>query len=298
MKVLYDVKEKSIPTLVLGFFDGIHTAHRKIIEHAKCFNLQTAIITFTKSPLEYLENKSEGKPVNYLTTNDERIEILSELGVDYVYMLDFEKIMHLSAEEYLKNVLIKNFKPKNIVTGFNHRFGKKGSGDAEFLHKHQNDFGYTYTEIPPIEINGELVSSTNIRNLISKGDFENANILLGRTFSIGGKVLYGSCLGRTIGFPTVNTTWQSGIVEPPYGVYEGTLVFNNTTYKAIINWGTRANINPDNRPTLEAHIINFKDDLYEKEVCIFFERKIRDEISFSNIEELKNQINKDIQAIT
>jgi len=293
IKVYDDVQYHPIPTLILGLFDGVHIAHKKIITRAREIGRPCAVVTFTKSPLEYLQNN----PVSYITSKQDRINVLERAGVDFVYMLDFEKIMNLSAREYLRDVLIKYFQPKNIITGFNHTFGKNRSGDSEFLSSNQSVYKYKYTRVEPIELDGRLVSSSNIRYLISLARIEEANKLLGRRFSIGGEVIKGNQLGRKIGFPTANVKWGEHIVSPPYGVYKGSVILEGEEYPSVINWGTRKGIAPVPEAMLEAHILNFDRDIYGKNIEICLEKMLRTEMSFDGIYELKEQIKKDIASI-
>ncbi|GBF23444.1 riboflavin kinase / FMN adenylyltransferase, partial [Candidatus Gastranaerophilus sp. (ex Termes propinquus)] len=250
MTVFFGLEKQNIPTLILGFFDGVHTAHKKLIEKARELNLKVAVITFTKSPFEYFN--TQNAPVTYISTNAERAKLLEEAGVDDVYFLEFKDFMHLSPEEYLRDVLIKNFSPRHIITGFNHTFGAQKKGDANFLIARQEKYNYHYSEIAPVKHNGVLVSSTNIKHLLAKGQLEEANELLGRYFSIKGQVVHGRKLGRELGFPTANVLWGENIIKLPFGVYLGSVIFENAVHRAIINWGGRGG-----EPAVEAHILNF-----------------------------------------
>ena len=315
MKVLHSldglIEAKSIG---LGFFDGIHLAHREIIKNtvdlARNNGVKSAIITFEKSPFEVFGSASrcrhgEGDEplmrdtaqsgVSYITTNEQKTALIESLGVDYLYILDFSTIKNLSGEKYIEEILCKNFEPKFITTGFNHHFGINRSGSPTLLTNLASKFGYKYFEIPPQKLENELISSSTIKKLIEQGDLKRANSFLGRDFEIEGEVQVGSKLGRTINFPTANLIWQEKIIKLPHGVYSGNVRVDGTTYKSLINWGSRPTV--DNKSILEAHIIDFKDDIYGQKIAVSFEKKLRDIVKFENLEELKRAIEKDYISI-
>jgi len=292
MKVLYDfTAPKDAFSLGLGFFDGIHLAHREIIKKTvslACENsAKSAIITFVKSPYEVF-----GGDAKYITTNTQKTALIEALGVDYLYLLDFTKIKDLTGAQYIEEILYKNFKPKFLVTGFNHHFGAKRSGGPELLKTLAPKFGYQYLEIPPQKIEGRLISSSVIKDFIEQGNLEHTCAFLGRNFEVEGEVQVGNKLGRTINFPTANLIWPEKIVKLPYGVYSGSTRVENKTYQSLISWGPRPTI--DNKYVLEAHIIGFDKDIYGQTIAVGFEKKLRDIIKFNSMDELKAAIEKDL----
>lgn len=292
MQIFEDFVELKDLCLGLGFFDGVHVAHQAIIKdvvkNAKENGLKSAIITFERAPLSYLNKNIKCR---YLENNSKKAREIEELGVDYLFFIDFEKIKNLEAIEYLE-LLHKNFSPKFITTGFNNNFGVEARGDAEFLRENEERFGYKYHEIPPQMIDSHLVSSSEIRNLIKVGAIEKANEFLGRDFSIFGVVQVGNMVGRTINFPTINILWEKDIVKLPYGVYKGFVKVAGVEKRAVINWGYRPTI--DNKKVLEAYILDFEGDLYGQEVEIGFKSFVREQMKFPSVQELKEQIEKDI----
>ena len=285
-------------SLALGFFDGVHLAHKKILSTAsnlaKENGLKSAVITFKKSPKGFFTPQKS----ICLQTLEDRLSLIENTGVDFAYVLDFEGFKHFSAEEYLKDVLIKYFNPRFIVTGFNHTFGTKKNGaecgNSEFLWQHQN-LGYKYIEIEKMRLNNALVSSTNIKKFIEKAYIKEANALLGHDFSISGRVVSGMGLARKLGFKTANLNWSSDIVRPPYGVYFGVVEYDGIKYRALLNWGAKPTVSSSGEPVLEAHILDFGRDIYGENIRVFFRLPIKEEKKFSNIEELKAQIVSDIQ---
>ena len=292
MQIFEDFVELKDLSLGLGFFDGVHLAHQTIIKtvvrKAKENGLKSAIITFERAPLSYLNKNIKCR---YLENNFKKAREIEELGVDYLFFLDFEKIKNLEASEYLE-LLAKCFSPKFIVTGFNNNFGVEAKGNAQYLKTNEKKYGYKYIEIAPQVINSHLISSTEVKNLIEVGEIEMANKFLGREFSIFGTVQVGDMVGRTINFPTINIPWQKDIVKLADGVYKGFVRFDGVRKEAIMNWGYRPTV--DHKRVLEAYILDFEGDLYGKEVEIGFNKFVRKQMKFSSIQELKEQIEKDI----
>ena len=279
-------------SLALGFFDGVHTGHQAVIKNAVNYANKTgnksAVITFIDHPCCYLWNV---KP-KYILTRKMREEKIKELGVDFLYEIDFKDVAALNANDYLKNILIDNFSPVAIATGWNHNFGSNKSGSATFLNKNSSKYGYKYFEIPPQKKDSEIISSTKIRELLSNGIIDKANIMLGYNFSVSGEVIQGNKIGRIIGYKTANIKYPDELIELPYGVYHVKTNFG----KGVANFGIRPTIN-GSKPILEVHILDFDDDIYRKNINIQFIKKLRSEKKFDSIEELKNQIKIDIKSI-
>ncbi len=289
-----DIKGAS---LGLGFFDGVHLAHKKIIEKtvelANKNGAKSIIITFQTSPVEFFDN-TDGK-IKYLTSNSQKTALIKNLGVDYLYILDFASIKGLTGAQYIEEILYKNFKPKFITTGFNHSFGAARSGNPKLLSDLTSKFGYTYFEIPSQKIESTLISSSIIKEFIEQGDLACVKKFLGRNFEIEGIVEVGNRLGRTINFPTANLIWPEKIVKLPHGVYFGNTTVNSKTYPSLINWGARPTI--DNKELLESHIIGFNDDIYGQTISVSFKNKLRDIVKFASLDELKAAIEKDCESI-
>lgn len=295
MKVFYNLVENKNCTIALGFFDGVHLAHQELIKKtvkiAKENGIKSVLLTFQKSPYSILHNQ---KGV-YLTKIEDKIKLIENLGIDNIYFLDFKQFMHMDADEYIKNVLIKYFMPKYVVTGFNHTFGHDRKGDGKLLSSYPNLF--KYVEIPPVSVDNVLVSSTNIKNAIKEGEFSLADKMLNRNFSIKGYVIEGQKIARSLGYKTANIIWDNDIIKPLYGVYAGLAEYMGITYQAMINFGIRPSIDKFRRETLEVHLMGFDGDLYGKEIKVEFTSRIRNEIRFSSVDELKKQINEDYISV-
>ncbi len=294
MQVFYQLNKNKHLALALGYFDGVHLGHQKVIKSAVDYARQngkkSAVITFKDHPCCYFY----GVCPKYILTRKQREDAISKLGIDYLYELDFnENLCQLTAKEYLENILVKYFEPVSISTGFNHNFGANKSGNAEFLQKNQEKFNYKYFEIPPQKINSDIINSTSIRKFLQQGEISNANDMLGYHFFIEGEVIEGQRLGRKLGFRTANLIYPKELVEIPFGVYEV-----QTSYgKGIANFGIRPTISNTNTAICETHILNFDKNIYGEIIKVEFIKMLRKEQKFNSVEELKKQISDDISKI-
>lgn len=296
MQIIKDLKKITDLSLALGFFDGVHKGHQAVIKNAVNFakdnGLMSAVVTFSNHPHCYFYDVAP----KYILTSDERAKHIAELGVDYLIELDFESISGLTAEDYLKDVLVKYFMPRAITTGWNHYFGYKKSGNVKFLADNSQKFNYEYFEIPPQKEASVNISSTAIRNYLAKGEIAKANSMLGYKFSISGKVVKGKQLGRTIGFPTANIIYPSELIELPFGAYAVNVKFSDRLFKGVTNFGIRPTVSDTKLTTLETFIIDFDQDIYEKTIEVEFIKMIRPEKKFPSLDALRTQISLDIQT--
>lgn len=298
MQIFTELNKNPNLSLALGYFDGVHKGHQAVIKSAVDFASQngnkSAVITFKDHPCCFFR----GVCPKYILTREDRIKHIEALGVDYIYILDFNsRLCMLYAEDYLKNVLIDNFSPKSISTGFNHYFGAKKSGGVDLLTEKQVEYGYKYFEIPPQKILNNTISSTAIRNALAKGDIQNANEMLGYNFTISGKVVKGQQLGRKIGFRTANLLYPPELIDLPFGVYSVLVDYMGIQYKGITNFGIRPTVSNSHRCSLETHILDFNKDIYGEEISVSFLKMIRAERKFNSLEDLKAQISIDIQSV-
>ena len=298
-------------SLVLGFFDGVHKAHRAVIESALNVSDDVTLVTFKNSPAVYF-----GKKCEYILSRKNSLEKIKALGVKDIVELEFSKIASIKAEDYLE-YLVNTYHPISISTGFNHTFGLNKLGNPELLNKSEKKYGYKYICVPPVIENGEIVSSTLIRKYLKEAEIEKANSLLESNFILEGEVIHGAKIGRTIGFPTANINYPKDIVKIPFGVYKvqvysspDILSFESssqqeyrslsqgaraTSMSAIMNWGMKPTVNNTVEPVIEVHILNYNGDLYGKNIKIEVLKQIRGEKKFANLDELKAQIKEDIK---
>lgn len=283
-------------SIALGFFDGVHTAHRAIIEtavrKAETRGLRPVVLTFDKAPSEVLF----GSAPPYITTLEEKERLINALGAQMRLMHTSRSLLSMTAEEFAEKILVQEYNAAEVTCGFNYRFGSEGCGDTQFLTKLGKRFGFNVTVIGERISGGETVSSSRVRMLISSGRIEEANILLGRNFSISGTVEHGKRLGRTIGFPTANVYPPNGALLPMSGVYETVVDINGERLSAITNTGTNPTVGKETLRT-ETYIPSADIDLYGKRITVEFVRFIRAEKKFSDLEALKRQICEDLNGI-
>ena len=283
-------KENKKRVVALGFFDGIHKAHQKIIGSAveaaeKGFI--SAVITLDKSPKEYFGKTSEES----LTPTNKKNELLKNLGVDEVYYLEFnEKLQNLSAEEFINNIL-KKLNVDKVFCGFDYRFGFKGLGTPDLI----RDSGIEVIVLEKEKIDQEKISTTVLKEFVRKGEFSKYNEYTGRFYSISGLVVKGRQLGRTINFPTANLELDGKYLLPETnGVYITKIKVNNKIYKSVTNIGYNPTVSDEkNKKFIETHILDFNEDIYGEKIEIYFYEFLRKEQKFESFDHLKEQLKLD-----
>ncbi len=298
MQIFEELNENKNLSLAFGFFDGVHIGHQAVIKSAVEFgnkyNFKSAVITFQDHPCCFFYHI---KP-KYIIKRHDKIKMFEDLGVDFLYFLKFDKhLAMMNGYEYLQDVIIKNFTPSAISTGFNHSFGAKKSGDVHLLKKMQEDLKYKYFEVPPVLYNSEIVSSTRIRDDISLGNIEFVNVMLGYDYFLEETVVEGKHLGRKLGFRTANLFYPDNLVEIGRGVYKVKVEYNGEIFDGIANYGFRPTIFNNEKAVLEVHILNFDKEIYGEEIKVTFLKKIREEMKFDSLNELKFQIQKDVELV-
>lgn len=285
-------------SIALGFFDGIHRGHQQVIQKAisiaKENNYKSAVMTFDPHPSVVL-SKNSGS-VKYITPLDDKIKLIAEMNVDYLFIVHFTKeFASLLPEEFVDNYLI-SIHVKHAICGFDFTYGKFGKGTAETLFTHgKGEFDVTVVE--KIKENEQKISSTLIREHIEKGNFTCANHLLGRFYHVKGIVIHGEKRGRTLGYPTANIKIDEQYMIPGVGIYIVKIYINGQwKYGACsVGYNPTFHDEADRRLSVEVFILDFDEEIYGKEVIIEWHKRLRDEKKFSNIEDLKTQIDKDVQ---
>lgn len=283
--------------VALGCFDGVHIGHSEIISQAvktaREFSLCSVVWSFQAPPRNFLSGDSGQNAI--LTPLSEKKALIRSLGVDILVSIEFnEKIAKLSPREFFTDILIDRLNAKQIFCGFNYRFGRKGSGDIKMLEELCQEFGIVLTVIDEITVDNVTVSSSEIRACLFNGDIEKAQKMLGRPFSIKGKVTDGQHLGRKLGFPTINQDIPEGKILIKNGVYLTKVRFEGRTKYGITNIGLRPTVEGKG-PICETHILGYKGNLYGKTVTVEFVKFLRSERKFNSLEELTAQVNKDIE---
>ena len=292
------IDENKYTGVGLGNFDGLHIGHMELIDtlvsECKRLNLQSVVYTFDNHPDDVIK----GARTSIILPKEQKMAMLESRNVDVLCFEKFdENYCHISAEEFVEEILVKKLKAKLVVVGFNYRFGYMGKGDTKLLKDMGKEFDFEVLVIDPIEVNDEVVSSTAIRENIVKGDIEKVNSFLGRHYSVEGVVVKGKMLGQRELFRTANIrvdNTEENVLYPAFGVYVTRTIVDDRVYNSITNIGMNPTIGDEKDVVVETHIFNFGNEIYGDKIVVEFYNRIRPEIKFSNVEELKSQIEMDI----
>jgi riboflavin kinase/FMN adenylyltransferase len=300
LKVYHNLNEfkplkQAIATV--GTFDGVHIGHQKLLkriqELANKQGGETVLLTFHPHPRLVLF--PDDNDLKLITTLEERIERLSQTGLDHLIIHPFTtEFSRTTAIEYVRDILVEQIGVKKLVIGYDHHFGRNREGSLENLKELAPTFGFVVEEIPAQEIKDVNVSSTKIRNALNEGDVKKANSFLGYHFQLSGTVVKGSEIGSSLGFPTANIEVDNpNKIIPAPGVYATQAVINGREYKSMTNLGFRPTVHENSQLTIESHLFNFDMDIYGETITLRFIDRIREEVKFDNRESLKDQIAKD-----
>lgn len=289
------------PTIVtIGTFDGVHLGHQKIlnrlVELKQDLGLSCTVLTFSPHPRKVLFPQQ--KDLKLLTLVEEKLELLKKYLVDVTVVYPFDiHFSQLDAEDYIKNILVKELNVKHLVIGYDHKFGKNREGDINTLKHFSTKYNFTVEEISAKDIDSINISSSKIRHAIEAGNVQLAKDYLGHHYSISGKVVKGKQLGNTIGYPTANVQiGDNDKLIPKIGVYFVIAMVNNRNYFGMMNIGTNPTVTDDLSLKLEVNIFDFNEDIYNKCIKIKFVKRIRDEEKFNNLNELIQQLHLDKQS--
>lgn len=292
---IHDFKSTKKTILTLGTFDGVHVGHQKIIQkliqNASDYNCESLILTFFPHPRMVLQ---EGSDIKLLNTIDEKTILLKKMGLDNLIIHTFDKeFSRLTAEEFVKTILVDALNIQKIIIGYDHRFGRNRLANIDDLILYGKQYNFEVEQISAQEIDAVSISSTKIRNAIQDGNMTLANEYLGYNYILNGTVIKGKHLGRTIGFPTANLKIEEEYkLIPKNGVYIVKSTINQQTVFGVMNIGTNPTVNEENL-SIEVHFFDFDADLYNSKIEISVLKRIRDEQKFDSIELLKNQIQED-----
>ena len=286
--------------VTIGSFDGVHLGHqavlRQVIEKANKLGAASVVMTFEPQPQEYFSPDSA--PARLMRLRD-KIEALMEFGIDHVVCLQFNsKLRNLSAEQFVQSILVNGLATKQLIIGDDFRFGCDRNGSFDMLVEMGRDLDFNVQDTQTVEVSGERVSSTLIRRLLEQANFNQVSQLLGRPFTIKGRVFYGQQLGRELGFPTANIQLNR-YRAPLSGVYAVLVEIEGSTHKfqGAANVGVRPTAGDLIKPILEVHLLDFDEDLYGKRIKVEFLYKVRDEQKFTTVDNLISYIRKDISNI-
>lgn len=294
---LKDLPEFANTVLTIGSFDGVHAGHQKILKRVKeIASLKQSlsiVVTFHPHPRSVVYPKDDS--LKLLNSLEEKIELIESFGIDVLVIVPFTiEFSQLSAQEYIENFLITHFKPSELVIGYDHRFGLNRVGDIQLLKLKSKALGFEVTEIPKQEIDLLTISSTKIRNSVSEGHLEEANVLLKQPYRLSGKVIRGRKLGTEIGFPTANIEIESELkLIPKKGIYVVYVAVNDEEYRGMLYIGDIPTIGTDNPLSIEVNIFDFNQDIYDTRISVKVLKYLRGDMKFNDLASLKVQLGKD-----
>ena len=285
-------------TIALGNFDGIHKGHqaliKEVVDMAQQLHCPSSVLMFTT----HTKNTTEGISQELLTSGSQKHDILRSLGIDIIYEIDFtDEIMHMSPEAFVTKFLVEHLKAKGIVVGYDYRFGYKASGTVSTLRSLCDLNGIALSVKEAVSYGGETVSSTRIREAVKEGNVELAQALLMRPFTIRGTVVPGKQLGRTIGIPTANILYDVHYVIPKFGVYLTGVTVDGKFYYGATNIGTNPTFS-EQEIKVETYLYDYHgESLYGKTMDVALLEFIRPEMTFKDVEALKDRMNDDLEVI-
>ncbi len=287
----FQIEEDTV--ISLGKFDGIHRGHELLMERLaekKREGLKAAIFTFDIPPRRNVQHVE----AKVLTTNEEKMHIFEEMGIDYLIECPFtEEVMHMEPEDFIR-MLVERLHVKCVVAGEDFRFGHNRRGDYRMLQEYAGKLGYEALILKKMKEDARDISSTFVREEIAAGNIEKANHLLGYRYFVKGMVKHGNQIGRTIGIPTINLIPPEEKLLPPFGVYVSEVVIGEERYQGVTNVGCKPTIEGNNPVGVETYLLDFHENVYDRIVTVEFISKIRAEHKFENIEALKEQMENDI----
>lgn len=292
-------KENQIPSdevvLVLGYFDGIHLGHQKVIEQGRKIaqekGLKLALMTFNHHP-SIVFNKVNFETMKTLCTPQRKAQMMAELGIDYFYIIDFtSKFAALKPQQFVDEYIV-GLHAKAVVTGFDYTFGPKEIASTEHLPEYAKE-RFEVTVVPAFKMGEKKVSSTRIRNLLDEGEIEQTNELLGYTYETVGIVIHGEARGRTLGYPTANIDIRRSTRLPKIGVYVNRVKVSGKWYRGMASIGYNDTFGDNLHLTLEVYILDFNEDIYGEEITVEWLHYIRGMVKFESVEELIQQLKND-----
>jgi riboflavin kinase/FMN adenylyltransferase len=286
------------PVVTMGIFDGVHKGHRALLDflvlRARDLKGESVVLTFSPHPRLVLEQNPGN--ISFLTSIEEKKILLGKANIDHLVIIEFNKVFsNISACDFVNDILVGNIGTKHLVIGYNHHFGRKGEGDLNTIKQCAESLDFIVEQVTAFKSEEVKISSSLIREALLTGKLYEANKWLGYFYSLKGKVIKGRQIGRSIGFPTAN-------IEPDYpfklipsnGVYAVEVELDGKIFPGMMNIGTNPTVNDDNSArSIEVHILDFNQDIYDKEIIVIFRKRLRDEIKFKSTMQLTEQMKLD-----
>ncbi len=298
-----EVRFEAVPSVVtVGSYDGVHAGHRRIIgklvDTAAARGLRSVVVTFEPHPRQVLASESQDPP-RLLTLLEEKAMLIESLGVEWLFVVNFDSAFaSQSSESFIDSVLTGLIGAQRIVIGYDHGFGRNRKGGARTLRRMASKKGFSVDVVDEVRLQAEHFSSTRIRTFLLDGRIREANLFLGAPYMISGEVVNGAKRGRAMGFPTVNLRIGSqDKLLPKYGVYVASTFVGGKEYRAMMNIGTRPTVSARDCPAVEAHILDLDGELYGMTLTFYLLDRLRDEIRFRSIDDLRLQLQKDEKEV-
>ena len=296
LKDLREIEKDEKSVITLGTFDGLHLGHQQIvnevIQKSKQISGRNFLLTFEPHPRKVIPGRND---VKLLSTLEEKVEILEELGLENLFVINFTtEFSKQSPEEFVQKYLINGIGLNEIIIGHDHHFGKERDGNFELLEKMGKQYNFSVTMIPEFSVDGETISSTKIRNSLLEGDVVNAGKMLGRNYAFRGNIVRGDGRGRKLGFPTANISVNDDDkLIPAKGIYSAECIVENEKHFGLLSLGSRPTFHKDGEIIPEFYIFDFDRDIYDQVMQVNLVEKIRDEEKFNSVDELITRMKKD-----
>lgn len=288
------------PVVTMGIFDGVHRGHKSLLDNlvyrAKEVSGESVVITFSPHPRLVLEQDNPG--LSFLTTMEEKTVLLEKSGIDHLIIVSFSKrFSRMSACDFVKEVLVEKIGTKHLLLGYDHHFGRKGEGNYNTIKQCSASVDFDVEQVQRLHTEEGEISSSSIREALLNGKLDDANRWLGYYYSLGGTVVAGRQIGRSIGFPTANIKPEDQYkLIPGNGVYAVEVRLDDVMYPGMLSIGFNPTVNREgNIRSIEVHILNFEKDVYGKRISVIFRKRLRDEIKFNNTRQLAEQMEIDKQ---
>lgn len=300
MKVFNNISPFSAtnPVVTIGIFDGVHQGHVEILKRIKelalCYHGQSVVITLWPHPRFVLQ--PDNKELRLLASLNEKTALIEKHGIDNLIILPFTKeLANMPYDAFVRDYIVGIIGARHIVVGYNHHFGKDRKGSFENLAVIAGELGIKAERLPQVELNDLNVSSSGIRHMLEEGAIASANLALGYSYFISGKVIKGNQIGRKLGYPTANIQpEETKKLLPRNGVYAVHVELNKKRYSGMLSIGIRPTIDLEKHErVIEVHIFDFNEDLYDQEITVIFHQWLRNEIKFPTLQELKKQMDQD-----
>ena len=286
------------PVATLGIFDGVHRGHRALLDtlvsRARTGKGESVVITFSPHPRLVLEQNN--KNLSFLTTMDEKVVLLGKANVDHLIIIEFNTTFSkIPSCDFIKDILVKKIGTKYLIIGYDHHFGRRGEGDFNTIKKCAEELNFRVEQVQGYHTEEGAISSSSIREALIKGKIDEANSWLGYPYSVSGTVIEGRRIGRTIGYPTANIkpTSRHKLI-PANGVYAVEVKIDENLHPGMLSIGSNPTVNEDlSLRSIEVHILNFDNDIYGRNISVFFRKRLRDEKKFDNLTQLTEQMGRD-----